>query len=209
MISIITGCICKDQYCRLHLFVDISSPEEPAKVGVAIADIATGLYAASAIQAALWERQRSEDRRGQYIDISLFDTQLAILANQASSFLVDGQVSPRLGTAHPSIVPYQAFPTRDGHIMIAVGNDAQYMRLCDAIEAPSWLRTDERFTTNHGRTVHRDILVPALKEVFKKETTSHWLDVLHRAKVPCGPINDLTQVFSERHVREKHLVREV
>lgn len=174
----------------------------PQKVGVAVADLMCGMYAVSAILAALFERDRSG--RGQYIDLSLFDTQVAWLANQNLNYLVSGQAPRRQGTAHPNIVPYQAFRTADGHLMLAIGNDAQFARFCAAAGAPE-LAADERFGTNAGRVAHRSELVPRVAELLGRRTTREWLATLESAGVPCGPINDLAQVFDEPQVRHRGL----
>jgi crotonobetainyl-CoA:carnitine CoA-transferase CaiB-like acyl-CoA transferase len=174
----------------------------PQKVGVAVADLMCGMYAVAAILAALQERAKSG--LGQYIDLSLLDTQVAWLANQAMNYLVTGQSPTRQGTAHPNIVPYQAFATADGHLMLAVGNDAQFERFCAAAGAAG-LASDARFATNAGRVEHRLLLVPAVEALLRLRTTAEWLAALAEAKVPCGPINDLAQVFAEPQVRHRGL----
>jgi crotonobetainyl-CoA:carnitine CoA-transferase CaiB-like acyl-CoA transferase len=174
----------------------------PQKVGVAVADLMCGMYAVAGILAALQERASSG--LGQYVDLSLLDTQVAWLANQAMNYLVTGQPPTRQGTAHPNIVPYQAFATADGHLMLAVGNDAQFERFCRAAGAPG-LAGDARFATNADRVAHRGILVPAVEALLRLRTTTEWLAVLAAAQVPCGPINDLAQVFAEPQVRHRGL----
>lgn len=174
----------------------------PQKVGVAVADLMCGMYAVSAILAALFERDRSG--RGQYIDLSLLDSQVAWLANQGLNYLVTGRAPRRQGTAHPNIAPYQAFATADGHLMLAVGNDAQFARFCAAAGAEG-LAADPRFTTNRDRVTHRAALVPAVASLLAARTTRDWLARLEAAQVPCGPINDLTQVFAEPQVRHRGL----
>jgi crotonobetainyl-CoA:carnitine CoA-transferase CaiB-like acyl-CoA transferase len=174
----------------------------PQKVGVAVADLMCGMYAVAGILAALQERARSG--LGQYIDLSLLDTQVAWLANQAMNYLVTGQPPARQGTAHPNIVPYQAFTTADGHLMLAVGNDAQFERFCRAAGAPG-LAADARFATNAGRVAHRALLIPAVEALLRLRTTAEWLAALAAAQVPCGPINDLAQVFAEPQVRHRGL----
>jgi crotonobetainyl-CoA:carnitine CoA-transferase CaiB-like acyl-CoA transferase len=174
----------------------------PQKVGVAVADLMCGMYAASAILAALFERQLSGT--GQYIDLSLLDTQVAWLANQNLNYLVAGQPPRRQGTAHPNIVPYQAFQTADGHLMLAVGNDAQFARFCAAASVPE-LASDARFSTNQGRVAHRAELVPRVATRLRARTTREWLAAFEVAQVPCGPINDLEQVFAEPQVRHRGL----
>lgn len=166
----------------------------PQKVGVAMADLTTGMYAASAIQAALLARHRTGE--GQHIDMALFDSQVAMLANQASNYLVGGSVPGRMGTAHPNIVPYQAFPTADGHLMLAVGNDRQFARLADAMGLPQ-LGGDPRYATNLARTENRAELVALLRDRFVQRTNRSWTEILTRAEVPFGPINSIDQVFDD------------
>ena len=178
----------------------------PQKVGVAVADLMCGMYAVSAILAALVERERSG--RGQYIDLSLLDTQVAWLANQNLNYLVSDQPPRRQGTAHPNIVPYQAFQTADGYLMLAVGNDAQFGRFCAAAGAPE-LASDTRFKTNQDRVAHRAELVPGVAALLRSRTTRDWLAALEVAQVPCGPINDLAQVFAEPQVRHRALRMEL
>jgi crotonobetainyl-CoA:carnitine CoA-transferase CaiB-like acyl-CoA transferase len=174
----------------------------PQKVGVAVADLMCGMYAVSAILAALYERDRSG--RGQYIDLSLLDSQVAWLANQNLNYLVSGQPPRRQGTAHPNIVPYQCFGTADGYLMLAVGNDGQFARFCAAAGAPE-IAADPRFATNTDRVAHRAELVPAIAELCRARTTQEWIEALEVAQVPCGPINDLAQVFAEPQVRHRGL----
>jgi crotonobetainyl-CoA:carnitine CoA-transferase CaiB-like acyl-CoA transferase len=174
----------------------------PQKVGVAVADLMCGMYAVAAVLAALNERHTSG--LGQYIDLSLLDTQVAWLANQNMNYLVSGVPPRRQGTAHPNIVPYQAFATADGHLMLAVGNDAQFARFCEAAGEPA-LATDVRFATNRSRVANRRELVPRVAAALRGRTTADWLAVLRAAQVPCGPINDLAQVFEDPQVRHRGL----
>jgi crotonobetainyl-CoA:carnitine CoA-transferase CaiB-like acyl-CoA transferase len=174
----------------------------PQKVGVAVADLMCGMYAVAGILAALNERHASG--QGQYIDLSLLDTQVAWLANQNLNYLVTGAPPQRRGTAHPNIVPYQAFSTADGHFMLAVGNDAQFARFCAAVGQPS-LAADPRYATNSARVAHRQELVPVIERVLSARTSGEWITVLKAARVPCGAINDLAQVFSEPQVRHRGL----
>jgi crotonobetainyl-CoA:carnitine CoA-transferase CaiB-like acyl-CoA transferase len=174
----------------------------PQKVGVAVADLMCGMYAVSAILAALYERDHSGC--GQYIDLSLLDTQVAWLANQNLNYLVAGQPPRRQGTAHPNIVPYQSFATADGHLMLAVGNDAQFARFCAAAGVPEFAR-DARYATNEGRVAHRAELVPQVADLLRRRATRDWLVTLEAAQVPCGPINDLAGVFAEPQVRHRGL----
>jgi crotonobetainyl-CoA:carnitine CoA-transferase CaiB-like acyl-CoA transferase len=175
----------------------------PTKVGVAVTDLFTGLYASNAIQAALIERQNSG--LGQYIDLALLDVQAATLANQASNYLVGGLVPERLGNAHPNIVPYQAFSTSDGHIIIAVGNDQQFSRLCDALQR-SDLANDERFITNGARVNNRKHLCDVIQQNLKQHGSAHWLEKLKQCSVPCGPINTIDQVFKDPQVLARGMV---
>ena len=170
---------------------------EPMKIGVAIADIATGLYAVIGIQAALAARIRTG--HGQHVDMALLDTQVGVLANQGTNFLVSGQAPKRLGNAHPNIVPYQAFPTADSHIIIATGNDRQYADVCRVLAVPE-LAADARFKTNADRVRHRDVLMPLLFAQSVKLTKAQLLSALELANVPAGPINSLPEVFADPQV---------
>jgi crotonobetainyl-CoA:carnitine CoA-transferase CaiB-like acyl-CoA transferase len=174
----------------------------PVKVGVAVADIFTGLYATIAILGALAHRDRTGV--GQHIDLALLDTQVAVLANQAMNYLVTGVAPQRLGNAHPNIVPYQAFGASDGHIIVAVGNENQYARLCEVIGRRD-LASDERFATNASRVNHRESLVTILQGVFATRTMRQWLDALERVGVPCGPINTIADVFADPQVQARGL----
>lgn len=178
----------------------------PTKVGVAVTDLLTGMYAATAVLAALAERERSG--LGQHVDLALLDVQVAALANQAESFLVTGRAPGRLGNAHPSIVPYQAFTTRDGHVVVAVGNDAQFARLAEAMGRRD-LAADPRFSTNAARVAHREALVAAMAPLLAARDTEAWVRALDAADVPAGPINDLAQVFEDPQVRHRGLRVEV
>ncbi len=174
----------------------------PMKVGVAVADIFTGLYATIAILGALAHRDRTG--LGQYIDLALLDTQVAVLANQAMNYLVTGIAPQRLGNAHPNIVPYQVFATSDGHIIVAVGNENQFGRMCEVIGRPDLAR-DERFATNAARVNHRDELITVLQGTLVKRTMRDWLEALERAGVPCGPINTVADVFADPQVQARGL----
>lgn len=165
----------------------------PMRVGVPFADIMTGMYATSAILAALVQRDR--EGKGQYIDLALFDVQLAALANQGSNYLVSGDVPGRIGNAHPNIVPYQSFATQDGHMIVAVGNDGQFVKFCDCI-GRSALAADPLYATNAARVEHRTALVPLLAEAMQQKPTREWLAVLEQAGVPCGPINRIDEAFA-------------
>ena len=171
--------------------------EEPQKVGVAVTDLMTGVYAATAILAALHERQRTG--KGRVIDAALFDVQVAMLANQASNQLI-GQTRPtRMGNAHPNIVPYQVFPTRDGHMVLAVGNDGQFTRFCEVAGHPAVAR-DARFATNPARVAHRQTLVPLITGWTLTRDTADWVRLLDQAGVPCAPILEVAQVMEHPHV---------
>ncbi len=166
----------------------------PQKVGVAVTDVFTGLYATIAIQGALLERERSG--QGQHIDLALFDVQAAVLANQAANYLIGGKVPGRLGNAHPNIVPYQAFATRDGFIILAVGNDSQFKKFAETAGAPQ-LTNDERFATNPMRVKHRDLVCETVAGLLKQQSSAYWLEKLESCGVPCGPINTIDQVFQD------------
>jgi crotonobetainyl-CoA:carnitine CoA-transferase CaiB-like acyl-CoA transferase len=170
---------------------------EPMRGGVAFVDVMTGIYSALAITAALNERRTSG--KGSYIDMALLDTQVAVLANQASSYLVSGKVPKRMGNAHPSVVPYQVFPVADGHVIIACGNDTQFARLIALLGAPE-MAQDPRYITNAGRVVNRATLIPPMMELTAKITRADLLAKLEAAGVPGGPINTLEDVFADPQV---------
>ena len=172
----------------------------PQKVGVAVADLFTGMYATTAILAAL--RHRDRTGAGQAIDMALLDTQVAMLANLGANYLVTGVAPQRAGNAHQNIVPYQVFEVSDGHLIVAVGNDAQFAKFCAVAGLPALAR-DDRFARNAGRVRHRAMLVPMLAAVMKTRPRAVWLEALEAAKVPCGPINDLADVFADPQVRER------
>ena len=172
----------------------------PQKVGVAVADLFTGMYATTAILAALLERSRSG--MGQHIDMALLDTQVAMLANLSSSYFVSGQAPGRMGNAHMNIVPYHVFHAADEFLIIAVGNDGQFARFCEIIGAPEWAK-DPRFDNNAKRVGQRDLLVGMIAERMRTRPAREWLAALEPAGVPCGPINDLSQVFADPQVRHR------
>jgi len=174
----------------------------PMKVGVALTDVMTGLYASNAILAALAHRDRTGE--GQHIDLALLDVQVAALANQALNQLVTGVPPQRLGNAHPSIVPYQDFPSADGHLILAIGNDGQFARFCAEAGHPA-LASDERYATNAQRVRHRATLIPELARITATRTTRQWIEALERCGVPCGPINTLADVFADPQVRARGL----
>ena len=169
----------------------------PQKAGVAISDLMTGMYASIAVLAALSHRDRTGE--GQYIDMALLDVQVAMMANMATNYLASDQVPQRWGNAHPNIVPYQTFATADGHIIIAAGNDRQYQKLVTAGERAD-LADDPRFMSNPLRVQHRDLLVPLLCEMVAKKSRAQWITLLEAAGVPCGPINNLDEVFDNPQV---------
>jgi len=179
---------------------------EPMKVGVALTDVFTGMYATVAVLAALAHRDRTG--QGQAVDLALLDVQVAVLANQASNYLVGGVVPRRLGNAHPNIVPYQAFPTADGHVILAIGNDGQFRRFCAAAGCPD-LAEDPRFATNVARVRNRADLIPCLRTVMSGRPSRDWIAALEAEGVPCGPINTLDQVFETEQVRHRGMVVEL
>jgi crotonobetainyl-CoA:carnitine CoA-transferase CaiB-like acyl-CoA transferase len=174
---------------------------EPMKMGVAFSDIFAGLHAVIGIQAALYHREKTGE--GQHIDISLLDSQVAVLANQALNYLVGGKVPTRLGNAHPNIVPYQTFETGDGHIIMAVGTDRQYTEFCRIIGASHL--AEAPYHTNRGRVQNRSTLIPLLEPFMKKQSTAEWVDLFEAAAVPCGPINSIDQVFDNPQVKARGL----
>ncbi|AXE29263.1 CoA transferase [Chromobacterium phragmitis] len=179
---------------------------EPHKVGVAVSDLFTGLYAANAVQAALIARERSG--AGQHIDMALFDCSLAMLANVASNWLVGHNVPPRLGNAHANIVPYQVFAASDGYFILACGNDKQFAEVCRLIGQPQWAR-DPRYATNPQRVAHRVQLVPLLAQAFRHHGRDYWLAALDKAGVPCGPINNVAEAFDDPQAQAREMQLEM
>ena len=175
----------------------------PVKVGVAVTDLLTGLYAANAIQGALLERHQSG--LGQYIDLALLDVQAAALANQASNYLIGGEIPQRLGNAHPNIVPYQAFATADGHIILAVGNQTQFERLCNVLKQPDWLK-DKRYSSNSARVDNRQTLCAEISQLLLQRKSQDWLGLFEQQQIPCGPINNLEQVFSHAQLQARNML---
>ncbi|OGN94970.1 MAG: formyl-CoA transferase [Chloroflexi bacterium RBG_13_50_21] len=179
---------------------------EPYKVGVAIADIMAGLFACNAILAALFDHQRTG--RGQRIDISLLDSQIAWLANVGSNYLISGESPKRYGNAHPNIVPYQTFKARDGYFALGIGNDGQWRQFCDMAGKMEWAQ-DVRFQTNANRVKNRNILIPMLEDLFHQSEIAHWLSILEAVGVPCGPINSIDQLLDDPQVLAREMVIEV
>ena len=175
---------------------------EPMKIGVAFADIFTGLHAVIGMEAALYHRERTG--QGQFIDVALLDSQVGVLANQALNYLVGGKAPTRMGNAHPNIVPYQTFATRDGFIIMAVATDRQFKEYC-AILGLAELAEDERFKLNRGRVVNRAELIPVLVEPMQTRTTAEWVAAFESAAIPCGPINSIDQVFANEQVLARGL----
>lgn len=180
--------------------------EEPTKVGVAIADIVCGLYASNAILAAFHHRTATGE--GSSIEVPLFETTLSWLANRAQEYLISGEDKGLMGNAHPTIVPYQTFKASDKPIAVAVGNDTQFVRLCEAIGRDD-LSKDERYATNPKRVGHREDLVQTLQEEFSKRPADEWISAIREASVPCGPVNDLSDVFSDEHVLGSGILQSV
>lgn len=175
----------------------------PQKVGVAVADLFTGMYATVAILAAL--RHRDTTGQGQVIDMALLDTQLAMLANLGSNYLCSGKAPGRMGNAHQNIVPYQVFEASDGYLILAVGNDRQFTKFCDIAGQPGWA-TDPRFATNSERVRHRAILVPLLEDAMRQRQRADWLAALEAAKVPCGSINSIGEALNDPQAQARGAV---
>jgi crotonobetainyl-CoA:carnitine CoA-transferase CaiB-like acyl-CoA transferase len=187
----------------------------PQKVGVAVADLFTGMYATVSILAALRHAERTGT--GQHIDMALLDTQVAMLANLGANFLVHSPAKPpptRMGNAHVNIVPYQVFevaPKPDGerdHMIVAVGNDSQFAKFCQCLGKPDWA-LDNRFVRNQDRVRHREVLIPMIAGQLMTQGKQHWLSLLEAAKVPCGPINNLAEVFADPHVQHRQMVQSI
>jgi formyl-CoA transferase len=188
--------------------MSITGPEqgEPYKVGVAIADITAGLFACNAILAALFDRQRNG--RGQRIDISLLDSQIAWLANVASNYLISGEKPMRYGNAHPNIVPYQTFKAKDGYFALGIGNDNQWRLFCEKVGKRAWAN-DIRFLANADRVKNRAELIPLLDDFFARDDIAYWLSILETIGVPCGPINSIDQVMVDPQVQAREMVIDV
>ncbi len=189
-------------------FMSVNGPVEgePYRAGVAIADLAAGIFASNAIVAALFARERVG--KGQRIDISLLDSMVALMSYVASNYLVSGEVPQRYGNAHPNIVPYQGFQAKDGYIALAAGNDNQWTKLCNLIGHPEWAE-DDRFSTNPKRLENRDRLVKMVNEIIGGRNSKEWLSLFEQAGLPAAPINDLKQTFSDPQVEARNLRWEV
>jgi len=179
---------------------------EPMKSGVALADIMTGLYCSNAILAALIARKHI--KKGQYIDIALLDVQAATLANQGLNYLATGDNPKRQGNAHPNIVPYQTFNTSDGIIMLAIGNDSQFRKFCQLVQQPE-LADNPNFKTNEQRVINRESLIEHLNKLLLTQPTAWWIGQLETLDIPCGPINNLQEVFNHPQLKHRNLVRKI
>lgn len=188
--------------------MSITGPPEgpPCKVGVAISDVLTGLYAATSILAAL--RHAEKTGRGQWIDLALLDCQLGALVNVAANYLASGQTPPRFGNQHANIVPYQPFESADGRFMLAVGNDAQFARLCQVLGRPE-IAWDERFKENAARVENRDALLPLLSREFIRKPAARWVDLLLKAGIPAGPLQSVSEALESEHAQTRDLIRTV
>jgi crotonobetainyl-CoA:carnitine CoA-transferase CaiB-like acyl-CoA transferase len=174
----------------------------PTKVGVAIADVMTGMQSAIAILAAL--RHRDATGSGQHIDAALLDTQVSWLVNQATNFLISGKAPGRLGNAHPNVAPYQVFETLDGHLILAIGNDGQFVKFCNHV-GQAELAQDEQFATNAARITNRELLAGIVTGILTTKSTNTWISELEGAGVPCGPVNDIAGVFDDPQVQARDM----
>ena len=178
----------------------------PQKVGVALTDILTGMYATTAIQAAIIEREKSG--LGQHIDLALLDVQVACLANQAMNYLVSNETPKRMGNAHPNIVPYQTFQTADGFIILTIGNDSQFADFCEVAQCQTLIH-DPDFASNQARVRNRDVVIERLTNIIKAKDSEFWLQQLEIKGVPCGPINDIAQVFENPQIKHRKMSSEL
>jgi crotonobetainyl-CoA:carnitine CoA-transferase CaiB-like acyl-CoA transferase len=178
----------------------------PQKVGVALTDILTGMYATTAIQAAIIEREKSG--LGQHIDLALLDVQVACLANQSMNYLVSQETPKRMGNAHPNIVPYQTFQTADGYIILTIGNDSQFAAFCEVANCQTLIH-DPIFATNQARVHNREIVIERLTNIIKTKKSDFWLQQLEINGVPCGPINDIAQVFNNPQIKHRKMLGEL
>jgi crotonobetainyl-CoA:carnitine CoA-transferase CaiB-like acyl-CoA transferase len=185
-------------------FMSITGPAdgEPIRAGVAIADLASGIFAFGAIMAALYAREGSGE--GQQIDISLLDSQLALMSYVASNYLISGETPKRYGNAHPNIVPYEVLEAADGYMAFAAGNDGQWRKFCEAVDKKEWIE-DERFATNPARNQNRGILIPLLNELFRKRSISDWTTLCEQIGLPASGINDMADVFQDPQVQAREL----
>ena len=185
-------------------FMSITGPEngDPSRAGVAIADISTGMFAANAILAALYSREKTGE--GQHIDMSLLDSQVAQLSYAATNYFVSGSITNRLGNAHPNIVPYQSFKARDMHFVLAVGNDKQWEIFCKSINKPEWI-DDEKYSTNALRVNNRKQLIDQLSKLFATQNAGYWLEIFDKVGLPSGPINELDKVFENEQIKSREM----
>ena len=182
---------------------------DPQKVGIAVADIGAGMWAAFAVMAAIHERSKNDKGEGQYIDISMMDAQVAWLTYQAANFFASGEAPKRLGAAHPNLVPYQAFMCEDNkYLNLAVGSERIWDRFCDGMEMPE-LKANPDYATNVERAQNRSTIVPQLQAVFIKHPVAYWVEKLQAVNVPCGPINDLADVFADPQLIAREMVQEI
>ena len=188
------------------MFITGEKDGNPCKVGVAITDVLTGVYASGAITSALLWRERSG--KGQYLDISLLDVQVSGLANIASNYLVAGKEATRWGTAHESIIPYQVYQTQDRPIAIAVANQKLWINFCKLVGKEEWLN-DPRFESNPKRVENREVLLPLIDDLFTQKTCDEWMTLLVGAAVPCGPVNDMQHLFADPQVQHRNMIAEV
>jgi len=189
-------------------FMSVTGPEdgEPFRAGIAIADLASGMYACNAVLASLYARERTG--AGQRIDISLLDCQVALMSYVASNYLVSGDLPRRFGNAHPNIVPYEVFKAQDDYFAFAAGNDIQWVKFCEAVDREAWV-ADERFATNPARLQNRSELVRLLNELFSTRSVEHWIQLCESIGLPAGPINTMDAVLSDPQVLARELVMEV
>src|SRR5579872_6673799 len=178
---------------------------EPQRVGSPVGDTSAGMFACMSILAALYVRKSTG--KGQHIDISLFESAVSLLGNVSSNYLISGEEATRYGNGHPNIVPYQAFRTKDGYIVVSCGNDRLYQELCALLERDD-LANDPRFATNPQRVRNRAALIPILQELFARRETGAWLEQLRAACIPCGPINAVSQIYNDPHIQERGFVWE-
>ncbi len=190
--------------------MSITGSEEsgPTKVGVAVVDVTTGLYASNVILAALFARERDPQRRGQKLEVSLYECALAWLANIGSNYLISGQPPRRMGNAHPNVVPYQPFETADVPVALAIGTDAQFKKFCKLVARPE-LATDPRFMTNSARVENRATLIPILQSIFIQRRAAEWEQLLNSVDIPAGSINTLDRVFDHPHTQALEIVQQI